>query len=70
MDEVKFVVYRLVRPDGTLLWNLVVPNYMAPPTPPVSPGTAERPGDYVRPPWRYEAREQGASEWTLLAEKN
>lgn len=70
MDDVATVTeYRLIRPDGTLLWTCTAPSYMIP-VPPVSPRQARYPEDYALPPWRYEAREAGAREWTLIGERD
>jgi hypothetical protein len=64
-DVVSVIEYRLVRPDGTLLWTCAATNYVGAPAPPTSLRTAAG-GDWVDPPWRFEAREE-AGEWTLLA---
>lgn len=65
-DVVTLVEYRLIRPDGNLLWACSGPSYLDV-APPVSTATAQHPEQFVLPPWRYEKREQGG-EWALLAE--
>jgi hypothetical protein len=68
MNEVRSVQYRLIRPDGNLLWTCDVPSYMPAPVPPISTSTALGEGNFAVPPWRYEVREQDGT-WTLLSER-
>lgn len=67
-DVATMVEYRLIRPDGTLLWTCVAPDDVPVPLPPVKPEWAQHPEASCLPPWRYESRAADTAEWTLIGE--
>jgi len=68
------VEYRVIRPDGTVLWQLAAASYMDFTGPPLSldPGMDRLPlgraGDWIGPPWQIQRREFGP-EWVTIAER-
>ena len=74
-EVVEILHYRLVRPDGTVLWSVFLPSDLGHiPVPPISPSSSLRGGEYAGayalPPWRYECAVAGTGEWQLIEERS
>lgn len=64
--------YRVIRPDGTVLWSYLVPSYMDSFTWLADAGDTLVTPDYgvmIGPPWLIQRREYGP-EWVTVAEHN